>query len=131
MANPAKSLAQLPTDSDKMPFCDFEVITNDEAKPLYALFKKGGKCHKVSFEETDIDNEFYCEFQEMGVFFNHNGDSGKVMCQNLKDWSSYTPNKTITIKTQSSLDEAKAKRMAELEKNLRSAFGETDRSVFP
>ena len=76
-----------------MGYFDFEMIENSQGVPQTAIVSHDGKQTRVSFIQTDVDDEWYAEFKRLGIF----KKEGKYVIQNLRDWSYYVPNKTIKI----------------------------------
>lgn len=76
-----------------MPSYTFEVIENASGVPLVAIIRHEHKKTAVRFQTTDQDEEWYAEFKNMAIFKQNHS----YRVQNVKDSSSYIPDKTIKI----------------------------------
>jgi hypothetical protein len=79
-----------------MGYYDFEVIQTKTGVPLRAIISHNNKKTTVSFSKTDMDDEYYAEFKDLGIF----KMEGVYQIQSLRDYSWYVPRKTIKITTQ-------------------------------
>lgn len=70
------------------------IYETTDGTPLRCVFNNK---HSVLFQETrgGEEGEYYCQHENLGVFFNPIHQ--RYWCQNLTDWTSYEPKKSLTI----------------------------------